>query len=93
MAVCSYLVIPDTRTPARALAGRLAGVPGCEVTPAENREVLVLVTETETAEEERALRARLEAVEGVAALVFTFGEIDPDAPPAQVFTGGRREGS
>jgi nitrate reductase NapAB chaperone NapD len=81
MAVCSYLVIPE---PGRAgpVAGRLAAIPGCEVTAAENRDVLLLVTESDGPEEEKALREELESVPGVMALVLTFGEIDPEAPSA-----------
>jgi nitrate reductase NapAB chaperone NapD len=81
MSVCSYLVLANPGS-ARAVAERLAGIPRCDVIPAENRDVLVLVTETDDPEEERTLRDRLAAVEDVAALVLTFGEIDPDAPRA-----------
>jgi nitrate reductase NapAB chaperone NapD len=90
MSVCSYLVIPAAGT-AKAVARRLAAIPGCEVTPAENRDVLVLVTETEGRDEEKALRATVEGVEGVMALVLTFGEIDPDAaaPAAPALEGAR----
>jgi nitrate reductase NapAB chaperone NapD len=75
MAVCSYLVIPaEDATDAVAL--RLSAIPGCEVTRAENRDILLLVTETDSTDEENALRARLEGVDDILAMVFTFGEID-----------------
>jgi nitrate reductase NapAB chaperone NapD len=74
MPICSYLVVP-TRGRMGAVAKRLAGIPGCDVVAARNREVLLLVTESADAAEERELRARVEAEEGVLALVFTFGEI------------------
>jgi nitrate reductase NapAB chaperone NapD len=79
MAVCSYLVIPEPGK-TTSVANRLSAFPGCDVTAAENREVLVLVTETDGPEREKSLRAELEAVDGVLAMVLTFGEIDPDAP-------------
>jgi nitrate reductase NapAB chaperone NapD len=77
MPVCSYLVFPD-RNNALQVAERLAAIPGCEVTPAENRDLLLLVTETEDPEEERALRVRVHGVEGVLAMMLTFGELDGD---------------
>jgi nitrate reductase NapAB chaperone NapD len=92
MSVCSYLVIPTAGT-AEAVARRLAAIPGCDVTAAENRDVLVLVTETEGREEEKALRARVEGVEGVMAMVLTFGEIDPDADPTAAPAAPAHEGA
>jgi nitrate reductase NapAB chaperone NapD len=80
MAICSYLVIPrDGR--AASLARQLAALPGCDVARAENREVLVLVTETANPEAEAALRERIAGLDEVRSLVLTFGEIDPDASP------------
>jgi nitrate reductase NapAB chaperone NapD len=82
MAICSYLVIPREGAGA-ALAQRLAALPGCDVARAENRDVLVLVTDTAGPEEEATLRGRIAALPEVHTLVLTFGEIDPDAsdPP------------
>lgn len=85
MAICSYLVIPEEGA-ARGLARRLAALPGCDVARAENRDLLVLVTETRGPSEQVALRERIEGLDGVRALVLTFGDIDPDAagdPPAR----------
>ena len=79
MPICSYLVIPEHGASQR-VAGRLAALPGCDVVPAENRDVLVLVTDTPGFEEESALRREVEALDGIQALLLTFGEIDPDAP-------------
>jgi nitrate reductase NapAB chaperone NapD len=78
MPVCSYLVFPE-RDNAEAVAERLAILPGCEVIPAENRDLLLLVTDTEDADEERALRLRVHATEGVLAMMLTFGELDTDS--------------
>jgi nitrate reductase NapAB chaperone NapD len=81
MGVCSYLVIPKPGA-AAVVADRLAAISGCEVTAAENRDVLILVTETEGREEERVLRSVLERIEGVLTMVLTFGEIETDARAA-----------
>lgn len=81
MPVCSYLVIPEEGA-ADALARRLASVPGCDVARAENRDVLLLVTDTPGPAEDRELRSTLGDIEGLHALVLTFGEIDPDTEEA-----------
>jgi nitrate reductase NapAB chaperone NapD len=80
MAICSYIVIPAPES-IGAVADRLARLPGCAVVPAENRDVLLLVTETATDAEEEALRRALERTDGIQTLMLTFGEID--SPPMQ----------
>ena len=92
MPICSYLVVPDEGVVAD-VSERLAGMPGCQVTRAENRDVLILVTDTPGLEEEHELRVKVEAMQGIQALLLTFGEIDPDtdlADPVTVGGGGRR---
>lgn len=81
MPVCSYVVIPQ---PGRLapLTERLAAIPGCEVTRATNREVLLLVTETADGASEATLRAALEAIPGIQELLLTFGDLAPDGPGA-----------
>lgn len=81
MAICSYLVIPEEGR-AGSLAERLASLPGCDVVPARNRDLLLLVTDTDGPDEDEALRSRLEGMEGLQALVLTFGEIDPETEEA-----------
>jgi nitrate reductase NapAB chaperone NapD len=81
MPICSYLVIPQRGSKGR-VRERLSRLRGCDVVAAGNRDVLILVTETESLEEESDLRARVEAIDGIQALMLTFGEIDPDAPIA-----------
>ena len=77
MPVCSYLVITES-TAVDSVGSRLASHPSCQVTPARNRSVLLLITETDSPQEERHLRKWVEKSEGVVALVLTFGEIQPD---------------
>jgi nitrate reductase NapAB chaperone NapD len=92
MAVCSYLVIPAEGA-TDAVMARLAALPGCETARAENREVILLVTDTEGPEQEEALRRQLESVEDILAMVFTFGEIDREAPPVQLGRGRSPRGA
>jgi nitrate reductase NapAB chaperone NapD len=88
MPVCSYLVVPE-RGRSAEVARRLSALSGCDVAPARNRDVLLLVTATPSPREDRELRAILEGMSGIHALVLTFGEIDPDTPEADPLAAGR----
>lgn len=69
MPIKSYLV--QTRSGRRPeAAAQLAALSGCTVAPAENRDVLVLVTDTPSEEADAALRLRVENVEAVSALTL-----------------------
>ena len=89
MAICSYLVFAEDGATA-VLAERLTALPGCDVVRAERRDLLLLVTESATSAEEAALRETLEKVEGIAALVLTFGEVDPETPLGDPLGASRR---
>jgi nitrate reductase NapAB chaperone NapD len=78
MPICSYLVIPEAGA-ARQVAGELSRIPGCEVVPAENHDLLVLITETSDPKQDQALRSRVEGLRGIEALMLTFGEIVSDS--------------
>lgn len=94
MPICSYLVIPELGARDR-LAERLAALPGCDVVPARNRDLLLLVTDTADPREDRVLRERIEALADVRALVLSFGEVDPvtdEADPTRDRSGTRRWG-
>jgi nitrate reductase NapAB chaperone NapD len=92
MAVCSYLIITRTNATDRVLA-RLNALEGCEAVRAENREVILLVTETASPDDERTLRQRVEAIEEIASAVLTFGELDDSAPLVQLQGSGPRRGA
>ena len=77
MPVCGYVLVPDVEGRA-VLLDRLSCLPGCEVVPAQNSDVLLLVTTTPGPREDRELRQRIESLPGLDALLLTFGEIDPD---------------
>ena len=74
MPICSYVVVPMPGT-AQSTQAALSEIQGCQVVPAENRDVLLLVTETDSSEEDRVLRNRLYDVPGIQALLMTFGEV------------------
>jgi len=79
--VCSYVVVPRPGK-AASVASDLARIDGCEVAPAENAEMLLLVTSTASLDEDAALRREVEALGGIQALLMTFGEVDPDTSEA-----------
>jgi hypothetical protein len=81
MGIRGYLVLTEPGA-AAATALRIAALPGCEALPAERHDVLLLVTETEDAADDGALRERVEAIGGVNALVLTFAETVPEAAVA-----------
>jgi|APSaa5957512622_1039677.scaffolds.fasta_scaffold132566_2 nitrate reductase NapAB chaperone NapD len=92
MPVCSYLVFP--RPDADDLAQRLAALPGCEVTPADNADLLILLTETPDMAAEEQLQTQLEGVAGIQCLVLTFGDLQPeDVAQAGATRRGRKRGS
>ena len=68
----SYLVFPAEGHIA-GVAAALSALPGCEVLPAENRPVLILVTETSGRDAQRDLERRLEDVENAASISLVSG--------------------
>jgi nitrate reductase NapAB chaperone NapD len=72
MTIQSYLVYPEPGVLAE-IRRQLEEIPGCEVTPAGNRDLLVLVTETSTPQEQYGLEERLFALPGVECLALVSG--------------------
>ena len=72
MPIKSYLafVDPDRFVP---LCDQLAAYPWADVHPAENRPLLVVVTDTADAEEERRAGAILESLDGIQCLALVHG--------------------
>ena len=76
MPILSYLV--HARYGRRdALCHTLEEIPGCEVRPADDADVMILVTETESREAEKAMHARLKDVDDIALLALVFAHDDP----------------
>ena len=72
MTIGSYLVYPEPGA-MPAVAAELTRIAGCEVHPAENRELLVLVTEAENEQDHKRMEERLESVAGIACLAMVGG--------------------
>ncbi len=88
MPICSYLAVPSEGTTDR-LEEQLKRIPGCQVARAQNRELLLLVTETESPEEDEALRFTLQGIDELQALIFTFGDVDPETDQGDPLARGR----
>jgi len=76
MAVRSYVVVPESGR-RDEVSRALAGVPGCSVCPADNADLVLLVTETPDPDADAALDARLAAIPGIHTMTLAFGELDP----------------
>ena len=77
MPIKSYLAFPQ-KGKLTELADALSRTPGCEVTPAENQELVVLVTDTANEVEEKALEQRLHAIDALLSLALVSGFQDPE---------------
>jgi len=75
MPIFSYLAYPE-KGEKEALLKDLTALEHCEVTPAENEEVLLLVTDTPNDDTEKALQKRLNRLKSLQSLGMTFGHGD-----------------
>ncbi|MEX0360632.1 MAG: chaperone NapD [Allomuricauda sp.] len=72
MPIKSYLVHPHDGKKEELLQ-ELSAMSSCEVVAAQNREIIALVTETETKQEEEALKTRLESIKSLKLLALVSG--------------------
>lgn len=72
MPIKSFIVFPSPgqKTP---LQKELSTLNGCSVVPSENQEVFVLVTDTQTEQEEETLLAQINELEAVDQLSMVAG--------------------
>ncbi len=75
MPVFSYLAYP-VRGAKEEFVNDLATLDYCEVMPAENEEVLILVTDTPYEEKEKELQKKLKELKSLQSLGMTFGHTD-----------------
>ena len=79
MPVFGYLAIPKKgRT--ETLHKQLQSLGYCDVMAADNREVLVLVTDTPDEPTEKQLQADLKSLDSLQSLSMTFGHTDDQQP-------------
>lgn len=75
MPVFSYLAYPEKGRKG-ALVKALTALDFCEVMPADNAEVLLLVTDTPDEETEKELQENFKKLESLQSLGMTFGHGD-----------------
>jgi len=75
MPVFSYLAYP-IQGAKEQLINDLAALEYCEVTPSENEEILILVTDTPDDAAEKELQEKLKTVKSLESLGMTFGHTD-----------------
>lgn len=76
MPVFSYLAYPKQGAKEQLLKD-LGSLDFCEATPADNQEILILVTDTPDEDEEKALQEKLKKLNSLESLGMTFGHVDP----------------
>ncbi|MFT5089454.1 MAG: nitrate reductase NapAB chaperone NapD [Candidatus Latescibacterota bacterium] len=79
MPICSYIVFPHPGKK-NQLARELDAIAGCQTQRAEGEDLLLLLTETSSKKEEKALLDHLESVRDIQCLVLSFGALDEEAP-------------
>ncbi|BCL62836.1 hypothetical protein DGMP_35290 [Desulfomarina profundi] len=75
MPIFSYLAIPANGAK-EMLCADLASLSHCEVIPSDNREVVVLVTDTPDKATEEKLQEKLKQLQTLQSLSLTFGYDD-----------------
>ncbi len=75
MPVCSYLVYP---TPGRTdnVQRELTNIDECTVYPADNHDMMVLVTDTPSQEKEKELSRQLDEIEDIQCLALSFAKME-----------------
>jgi nitrate reductase NapAB chaperone NapD len=79
MPICSYIVFPHPGKKDQ-LARDLDAIDGCQTQRAETQDLLLLLTETQSKREEKALLDRLESMRDIQCLVLSFGALDDEEP-------------
>ena len=75
MPVFSYLAYPEKGAKAQLLED-LSALEYCEATPADNAEILILLTDTPDEVTEKALQKKLKSLQSLQSLGMTFGHTD-----------------
>ncbi|MFD2565946.1 hypothetical protein [Pseudotenacibaculum haliotis] len=72
MPIKSYLAHPHEGKK-NELINKISEIEQCEVIPAQNKDILVVVTETESKQEEEILKHKLETIESLKLLAMVSG--------------------
>jgi len=75
MPVFSYLAYPKQGAK-QDLLNDLSALDYCEATPADNQNILILITDTPDEETEKVLQKKLKSLKTLESLGMTFGHVD-----------------
>ncbi len=75
MPILSYLAYP-VKGEKMELINEIAGLDFCQVMPAENEDILILVTDTPDDDKEKELQDQLKELKTLQSLSMTFGHGD-----------------
>ena len=75
MPVFSYLAYPEQGAKEQLLKN-LSELRYCEITPAQNEELLILLTDTPDEDSEKQLQKKLKALDSLQSLSMAFGHMD-----------------
>ena len=77
MPVFSYLALPEQGA-INELLSELQSMDHCEATPSDNKEVIILVTDTPDEPAEKELQRKLKKIKSLQSLSMTFGHMDEE---------------
>lgn len=75
MPIFSYMAYPVPGAK-RQLLNDLKTMDYCQVIPAENQELVILITDTPDEQQEKALQDKLNKLKSLQSLGMTFGHVD-----------------
>ena len=79
MSILSYLIFPEPGKK-NELQSALATIPNCDLIPSDNKDLLVLVAESDSKEGEAELRLQLESIPSLAGFSLVAGFDDTTTP-------------
>jgi nitrate reductase NapAB chaperone NapD len=77
MPIFSYLALPKEGA-REALCAKLSSLNYCQIIPADNKDIVVLVTDTPDEDIERSLQKKLSSIDSLQSLSLAFGYDDQD---------------
>ena len=75
MPVFSYLAYPE-RDKKQQLITELSSFEYCEVNPADNKDVIILITDAPDVDTDKELQKKIQALDSLQSISMTFGHTD-----------------
>ncbi len=75
MPVFSYLAYPEANKK-QQLIDALTSLEYCEVSPADNKDVIILITDAPDVDTDKALQKKIQELDSLQSISMTFGHTD-----------------